>query len=69
MYLPCGDSQASDCRQQRRVEKQMTVLTIAMNLLKFCLPIGFVRMCLVLMHMVAKMRRRPLLMLAVDGRR
>ena len=48
------------------MRKQVAILAITMNILRFCLPIGFVHLRLVLMRMVAKMRRRTLLMLAVD---
>lgn len=51
------------------MRKQVAILAIAVNILRLCLPIGFVRLRFVLMRMVTKMRRRTLLMLAVDGRR
>jgi hypothetical protein len=51
------------------MRKQVAVLTIAVNILRFCLPVGLVRLRLVLMRMVAKVSRRTPLVLAVDGRR
>lgn len=51
------------------MREQMAILAIAMNFFGFSLPIGLVRLRLVLMRMVAKMRRWPLLVLTVDGRR